>query len=171
MEQSVQQNQMNKLKSKKVISAVAVFAILIILGGGFFFVRHSNAPTTTSPEDQFASENLPTLTPEEIGMVVTVRKDNKALMFNLTKASDIKRVEYTIEYDKEIDGEKVPEGIFGEMNIAEDGRKDTDYREFGTCSSGTCRYDKVISDVTIVLKVTKKDGKDYQVKKVIKLGE
>jgi hypothetical protein len=63
----------------------------------------------------------------------------------------------------------VPEGIFGLMNIAEDGRKDTDFREFGTCSAGKCRYDNVTSDVTLVLKVTKKDGKVYQVKKIVKL--
>jgi hypothetical protein len=159
----------NKFKNKKVIGAVAVFVILVILGGGFIFVSHSNAPTSSSPEDEIASEDLPTLSPEDIGMVVTVRPDNQALMFEIGKPDDIKGIEYTIEYEKEIDGEKVPEGIFGLMNIGEDGITKTDYREFGTCSAGKCRYDDVVSDVTLVLKVTKKDGKVYQVKKVVKL--
>jgi len=90
-------------------------------------------------------------------------------MFELTKADDIKHVSYEIDYTKSLEGEDVPEGILGEMNIAEDGITKTDFREFGTCSSGTCKYDKVVSDITIKLAVTKKDGKQYQVEKVVKL--
>lgn len=167
MEQSTRTTQLNKLKNKKLLSAAAVFLVLGVIGGVFFLNRHQNPPTTE--ENSLIESNLPVLSPEEIGMVVTVRKDKKALMFELTKADDIKKVEYTIEYEKEIDGETVPEGIFGEMNIAEDGITKTDFREFGTCSAGKCRYDNVVSDIKIVLKVTKNDGKDYQVEKLVKL--
>lgn len=160
-------NQLSFLKNRKLIAAVAVFLILIALGGVFFLAKKQTAPV--SPGEVIEESGLPQLLPEDIGMEVTVRADGNALMFKLTKAKDIERVEYTIEYEKEIEGETVPEGIFGEMNIGQDGRTDTDYREFGTCSSGVCRYDKVVSDVTIVLKVTKKDGKDYEVRKVVKL--
>lgn len=157
---------MDALKNKKLLAAVAAFLIVVVLGGVFFLSKHqsSQAPSGISQNSE-----IPKLSPEDIGMVVTVRNDNKALMFELTKIGNIKHVEYTIEYDKEIDGEKVPEGIFGLMNIAEDGITKTDFREFGTCSSGKCRYDKVVSDIKIILKVTKKDGKDYQVEKIVKL--
>lgn len=169
-EQITKPNNSNKLKNKKILGVIAVFVILILVGGGFFLIKSNNSSSdSASPDDQFASEDLPSLSPEDIGMIVTVRKDNKALMFELTKADDIKHVEYTIEYNKDIDGETVPEGIFGVMNISEDGITKTDFREFGTCSAGKCRYDNVNSDVTIVLKVTKKDGRDYQVKKVVKI--
>ena len=159
---------MEQLKNKKVIAAVAVFVVLIIAAGALFLFKNQSSSETSS-DDLIATFDLPELSPEEIGMEVTVRKDQKALMFELTKADDIARVEYTIEYEKELDGETVPEGIFGEMNIGEDGITKTDFREFGTCSAGRCRYDNVISDVTIVLKVTKKDGKEYQVTKIVKL--
>ena len=159
---------MEQLKNKKVIAAVAVFVVLIIAGGALFLFKNQSSSGSTS-DDLIATSDLPELSPEEIGMVVTVRKDKKALMFELTKADDIARVEYTIEYEKDLDGETVPEGIFGEMNIGEDGITKTDFREFGTCSAGRCRYDNVISDITIVLKVTKKDGKEYQVTKIVKL--
>ena len=159
---------MEQLKNKKVIAAIAVFLILIIAGGVLFLLKNQSS-SGSSTDDLIATSDLPELSPEEIGMVVTVRKDKKALMFELTKADDIARVEYTIEYEKELDGETVPEGIFGEMNIGEDGITKTDFREFGTCSAGRCRYDNVISDITIVLKVTKKDGKEYQVTKIVKL--
>ena len=166
MEQQAKPNQLSKLKNRKVLAAAAIFLILAVLGAVFFMNRQGSAPTEESP---FETSNLPSLSPEDIGMVVTVRKDGKALMFELTKADDISKVEYTIEYEKEIDGEEVPEGIFGEMNIGEDGITRTDFREFGTCSAGRCRYDNVVSDIKITLKVTKKDGKEYQVEKVVNL--
>jgi hypothetical protein len=158
---------MEIIRNKKILGIVGVFVVLAILGG-VFLLKSNNAQEAPS-DDILSGSDLPTLSPEDIGMEVTVRQDKKALMFELTKADDIKRVEYTIEYEKEIEGETVPEGIFGEMNIADDGITKTDYREFGTCSAGRCRYDDVVSDIKIVLKVTKKDGKDYQVEKIVQL--
>ncbi len=161
---------MEYLKNKKLLAAVAVFLVLAVLGGVFFISRNKSITSNDIDiEDGIAGSELPTLDPSDIGMVVTIRPDGKALMFEIKKASDIQGIEYTIEYEKEIDGERVPEGIFGLMNIAEDGITKTDYREFGTCSSGRCRYDNVVSDITIILKVTKKDGKEYQVEKIVKL--
>lgn len=159
---------MEYLRNKKFIAAVAVFLILVVLGGAFFLSRNKST-VSNNINNGIAESDLPVLSPEEIGMEVTLRPDGKALMFEITKADDIQSIEYTIEYEKEIDGERVPEGIFGLMNIAEDGITKTDYREFGTCSSGRCRYDNVVSDITIILKVTKKDGKDYQVEKIVQL--
>lgn len=156
-----------QLKNKKIIAAVAVFLILAVAGGVFLWSRQGSSQER--PSDEITESDLPTLTPEDIGMEVTIRPDNKALMFELTKASDIELVEYTIEYEKEVEGETANEGIFGVMEIGKDGRTDTDFREFGTCSAGKCRYDNVTSDITINLKVTKKDGKEYQVQKVVKL--
>lgn len=158
---------MESLKSKKIISLIAALLIIVIVAGGAFMFMKNQKPKAPA-DDMFASSDLPELTPEDVGMVVTMRKDNKAVMFELKKATDIKKVEYTIEYEAEVDGETANQGIFGEMNIAEDGITKTDFREFGTCSAGKCRYDNVTSDITITLKVTKKDGKEYQVKKIVK---
>lgn len=161
-------DQLTYFKNKKLLAVIAVFLVFVVLGGIFLLSR--NQKVSTSSETEVTQDSgLPKLNPEDIGIEVTVRPDSKALMFRLSKASDITHVEYTIEYDKVIDGTKVPEGIFGEMNIAKDGITKTDYREFGTCSSGHCRYDNVVSDITLTLKVTKKDGKDYEVKKIVKL--
>lgn len=157
----------NKLRNKKVYVIVAVFVLLALAGGLFLFIRHQATPL--EDDSMLSTQNLPSLKPEDIGMVVTVRSDKRALMFKLNKADDIEHVSYEIDYDKELDGQRIPEGVLGEMNIAEDGITKTDYRTFGTCSSGTCHYDKVVSDITIKLVVTKKDGKSYQVTKVVKL--
>lgn len=167
MEQKESKMKTSMFKDKKIIGLIIAIVFLLLVVGGFFMLKGNSS--TEVEDDPFASEDLPELSPEDIGMEVTLRDDSRALMFELTKADDIEKVEYTIEYEKEIDGETVPEGIFGLMNIGEDGITKTDFREFGTCSAGKCRYDEVVSDITIVLKVLKADGKEYQVKKVVEL--
>jgi hypothetical protein len=157
---------MNLLKSKRVLGAG--FAVLVLFFGGLFFFlnRQVSQPDT---DYMVAQQNLPTVSPEDIGMVVTVRSDKRAVMFELTKAENIKHVDYEIRYTHDVDGERVTEGLLGEMNIAEDGITKTDFRPFGTCSASVCRYDKDISDVLIVLKLDMKDGKSYQVQKNVDL--
>ena len=163
---------MEKLKDKKILGIIIVLVIAVLVAGGFFFMKSQSSSNSDDASDELMdSSNLPELSPEEIGMIVTLRKDNKALMFELTKADKIERVEYTIEYEAQTEEGTANQGIFGEMNIGEDGITKTDFREFGTCSAGKCRYDDVTSDITINLKVTMKDGKEYQVKKVVKLSE
>jgi hypothetical protein len=164
---------MESLKNKKILSGIAVIAVvLLIVGGGLFFFKNQSSDRADESENEMIdSSDLPELTPEEVGMIVTIRKDKKALMFELTKASKIEKVEYTIEYEASTEEGSANQGIFGEMNIGADGITKTDFREFGTCSAGKCRYDNVTSDITINLKITMKDGKEYQVKKVVKLSE
>jgi len=158
---------MDYLRDKRILALIAAFLILVIGGGVFAFMRGNSTP---NPADQFVEENLPTLSAEDIGLEVTLRGDKRAIMFEVTKYDDIERIEYEITYEKEIDGESVPEGLYGEMNIALDGITKTDYREFGTCSSGVCRYDEVVSDIKITMKVTKKDGKVYSVEETVSLN-
>ncbi len=156
---------MNKLLQNKVLLAVVAGAVILIVGGFLIFSRKSASNTVdTSPQAQVL-----TLSTKDFGMVTTLRDDKKAVMFEITKPTGIVHVEYQITYTKDVNGEQVPEGIYGEMNIAKDGITKTDFREFGTCSSGKCRYDKVISDVKIILKIQKDDGKTYSAEETVKL--
>lgn len=169
MEQAAKPVKTNKLKDKKIIGAIiAAVVILLLVVVGALAIKGNSSNTEDDSMD--IGSDLPELSPEDIGMKVTVRDDGRALMFELTKADDIKKVEYTIEYEAETDEGTANQGIFGEMNIGEDGITKTDFREFGTCSAGKCRYDKVVSDITINLKVTMNDGKQYQVQKVVKIS-
>lgn len=157
---------MEKLEDKKIQVAATVVVIVLLLVGVFLFLHKSPSKEKVIIPNQFSTEELPKITPEDIGMVVTIRSDKKAVMFELKKAADIKHVDYEIRYNHIVDGEQVQEGILGIMNIAEDGITKTDFRTFGTCSA-TCRYDVGVSDVSIILKVTKNDGKQYQVEKSV----
>lgn len=157
---------MNIFKNKKVLGAVLLVLVLFVGGLLIFLNRQSSQPAT---DYMVAEESLPTLDPEEIGMVVTVRSDKRAVMFELTKADNIKHVDYEIRYSHDVDGERVQEGLLGEMRIGIDGITKTDFRPFGTCSASVCRYDKGVSDVLIVLKLDMEDGKSYQVQKPVEL--
>src|SRR6185312_15649445 len=104
-----------------------------------------------------------TLSPDAIGLQIAFRSDNKALKFSINKTQGITDVEYTISYTADQKGQQVQQGLIGQ--ITPDSTQSvwtTNYREFGTCSSGVCRYDSVVSPITLTLKITKTDGKVYQ---------
>lgn len=159
----------NKLKDKKIIAIVAAVVVILLVAVVGFLLMSQNKSSSNNANDEIVGSDLPELSPEDIGMEVTLRDDNRAVMFELTNADDIESVEYVIEYEAETEEGRANQGIFGVMNIGEDGITKTDFREFGTCSAGRCRYDNVVSDVTITLKVTKKDGKTYQVIETVEL--
>lgn len=154
------------MKEKKVIAAVLI-VIVVVVAGVFLFSNRSK------PQEEKTAENkeetvIPTINPDELGLTVTLRNDKKAIKFEITNTSDIESVEYQISYDKEADGEQISEALIGEAK-KESGKVSITYREFGTCSSGVCRYDTVISPVTVILKITKTDGKIYQAEKTVEL--
>ena len=80
-------------------------------------------------------------------------------------------------YEKDVVAEdEAPEGvqgIIGEIDTGDlkGGVMETEYREFGTCSSGKCRYDTVVSPIKVALKITKADGKVYQSEKSFELPQ
>lgn len=148
---------------KFLIGAVAVIALLLV-GALLIFRGNGAGPIVNTANEQ----KVLSLSPEDVGMEVTVREDKRAVMFELTKADDIVHVDYEIHYTHEVEGQRVQEGLLGEMNIAEDGITKTDFRPFGTCSA-TCRYDEGVDDVVIILKVEKEDGKIYEVEQPVEL--
>lgn len=161
------------MKNKNVIIG-AVAALVIILGIiGYFMMNGSSSskPASETASDDLSIEEamvIPTINPSDLGLTFTLRSDKKAAKFEITNASDIENVEYQLSYTKEVNGEEVPEGLIGEAK-PKAGVIAIAYREFGTCSSGTCRYDKVVSSVKLTLKITKTDGKVYQAEKIVDL--
>lgn len=156
------------MQQKNVLIGAIIVLILLILGGGYYFFF---AKATKPQEEQppaVVDETIPTIKPEELGLEFTLRSDKKAAKFVINNAEGIESVEYQISYLKEVGGEEVPEGLIGEAS-PENGKVSISYREFGTCSSGVCRYDKVVSPVKLTVKITKTDGKVYSTEQTLTL--
>jgi hypothetical protein len=161
------------LKDKKVIIAIALVLLVLLGGGGYYFLgMKTQKPVETVPTED-DSMNVQSLDPKEIGLDFQYRKDGKAGKIVIGNAKGIKTIEYQISYQKNQEGEDVPEGLIGDIDMtkASGGKVETDFREFGTCSSGTCRYDNVTSPIKITLKITKDDGKVYQSEKSFDLPQ
>ncbi|HEX7042262.1 MAG TPA: hypothetical protein VF189_03340 [Patescibacteria group bacterium] len=152
----------------KLYLIVAALIILLLVGGGIFFVMSSKKQA--APVGQDINAQILTLSPKDVGLDVAFRDDNKALKFTLNNASDITAAEYQLSYTKTVDGENVSEGLIGEVDITPGAKTaGIGYREFGTCSSGVCRYDTVTSAIDLTIKITKTDGKIYQVEQKVDL--
>ncbi|RJQ37948.1 hypothetical protein C4559_02615 [Candidatus Microgenomates bacterium] len=154
------------MKNKNTIIIVIVF-VLIVAGGGYFVLSQNTAKKPIASQAQ-EEEVVPTILPDDIGLKTTLRDDKKAIKFEIN-AKDIESIEYQISYTKEVNGEQVSEGLIGEAKSSGEDKIEIKYREFGTCSSGKCRYDKVVSSVKILLKIIKKDGKVFQSEKTVEL--
>lgn len=156
---------------KNTTVLVIVGLVLIgLIGGGYYFIfgnKTAKQPVKVAP--QIEEEAIP-ISADDIGLKFTLRDDSKAAKFSISNPKGIKAIEYQISYTKNVDGEEVPEGLIGEVEVnPNDEIIETNYREFGTCSSGKCRYDNVISPVTLTLKITKEDGKVYQTEKTLEI--
>lgn len=146
-----------------MLSIVGV-VILIVLLGGFLILR---GRTTTQPVDEETSQNqsIPKLSKEELGLTMELSPDVHTVKFSIAKASDLKHIDYEITYDAdstEDESVRVPKGITGEEDVNGATYK-TDNLTLGTCSKNVCKYDTGIQKVDLLAKVTKKDGKIYQV--------
>ena len=158
------------LKDKKVIIGIVIAVVVAALGLKTFLGGSSESLPT--PEQVI--EEIPAIDPEELGLGITVKPDNKYVKFLISNIKDVKHIEWEFSYDADIplsdreDGadpnQKVTQQFGGEAEIdSSDSSYESVYRELGTCSTGgKCRFDTGIEKVDLVIKITKSDGKIFQ---------
>lgn len=160
------------MKNKKLVLVLGAAALIVVLFGiGYYFLSsQKTAQNSSATPPEILEQVIPTILPSDLGLKLILRSDKKALKFEITNIDGIESLDYQISYLKEINGEEVPEGLIGEVKVKPSDKKIAiDYREFGTCSSGVCRYDKVVSPVKVTLKIVKTDGKVLQAEDSIEL--
>lgn len=157
------------MKDKKVLIGV-VAAVIILLGAGSVMMFAGKSKTATTTEDTDSQEEqVQTLKPEEIGLTLTPRSDNKAVKFTISKASDIKTIEFDAVYQHR---DNPGESIYDQIELdAKKASYDSKYYELGTCSSGVCRYHVGVKSVKFIFKITKEDNKVYQVEDTIAINQ
>lgn len=149
---------MNQKKLLIVLSAVLV--LLVIIVGAFLFLKNqgNNASQPVAQENQV----VPTLKPEDIGLTLSLvtsgKFANNGVDMKITKVMDIASVDYEMAY---LSKGEISRGAIGHVDV-QNGNPIDQQLPFGTCSD-VCHYDTDIHDVKFTLKVTKTDGKAYQV--------
>lgn len=167
------------LKNKNTLIIIAVIVVLIAIAGGyFFFVRQ---PSSKKPIDQNQSQvdNGPeNLSPDEIGLTLSASSNKKQIKFSIDKLSGIKAVAYQLTYEadstkQEIsDGAepKVQRGIIGDAKLKSgESSYESPWIDLGSASKNVVRYDTGVESVNLILKITKDNGKVYQVEKDLAL--
>lgn len=161
------------MKNKQIIIAIAVVVVLLLAGGIFLMLKKSPAANSTAEQMTSLDEDVIKLSPSDLGLKINTFSNNHQIKFTLSKAEGITHIEYELSYEADSaggsseDGDgsgRITRGVAGEDTIDSDQSSYTSKAlDLGSCSSGTCRYDKGVTSVHLLLKVTKTDDKVYQV--------
>jgi hypothetical protein len=167
---------MKKNKNLYIIIAAAVVVLLVV--GGYLLFGNKAAKTTDQTDvSDMSLDDAIRLSPSDVGLELTATASKKQVKFVLSNASGINRIEYELSYEADSAGGKddesggrITRGVAGEDVIDSDqAMYESKLLDLGSCSSGTCRYDKGVTSVHLLLKLTKSDGKIYQVEQDLDL--
>lgn len=153
------------MKDKKIVLAVII--LLVFVGGGYFVLsskKTSNvtSQSTTQSQGQMQQDVIPTISEEDIGLSLSSTFNNRKVIIQITKTSDLSSVDYELSYTSK---GNVPRGIIGQLQI-KPGKPVSQEIVLGTCSD-VCHYDEDVLSVKLTLKVTKQDGNTYQLEKIL----
>lgn len=143
-------------KSNLILIGGAVLILVGLFGGLFFLLGGGTEEKTTAPT-QTKKMTAKEVTPEEIGLTLTPVSNNQKIRIEIANIEGIKGFEYELSYDAIENGETVPRGAIGELEVVP-GKKVSHDVDLGTCSSGTCKYDKGVTEVSVVIRVNYVNG-------------
>ncbi|MCL5432823.1 MAG: hypothetical protein M1524_01780 [Patescibacteria group bacterium] len=148
--------------NKKIIVILIVVIILVIGGGYYYFIGSKSKPNTSENSTALTTEMVvPTIDPSELGLSLTLSPDETVVYMKLTKLEGISTIDYELTYFAMVKGEKVSRGAIGHVEVTPSDSVINKEIKLGTCSD-VCHYDQGVTDIKILLKITKADGNIYQ---------
>jgi len=151
------------VKNKKVIIALIVFVLIVLLGVGFFLLSSNKDSSKQVAEEQGleVEEKVNVILAEDIGLVLTKNINNAKVIMEIGKTDDILSLDYELSYIAKGD---IPRGVIGRIENKSSGKPIKQEIVLGTCSD-VCHYDEDVTNITLLLKVVKKDNAVYSVEK------
>lgn len=149
------------MKNQKVIIGIGI--VLLVLVGGYFLFFSNKAKETAVTQPEVPEETILTLSPEEIGLTLTAIENNRKVLMKIANTSGVVSLEYELSYTSKGD---IPRGILGTIDIKSKNKPIEHTIVLGTCSD-VCHYDEDVSNIKVILKVTKSDNKVYQSEKTL----
>lgn len=164
------------MKDKRILGGIIGGVVLIVLVVAMLLMRGGTpgAPTLSSQDE---TTPVAKLSPEDIGLQMVLAPDKKHIKFTANKLDNVKKLEWEFSYDSDVpksadfpdsEGQKITQSFSGQADITSETYEST-FRELGTCSKNICRFDTGVSSVNLLVKVTKSDGKLYQVNDTLSL--
>lgn len=143
------------LKDKRVLIVGVVVLLLVVVGA--FFVLNRNAVTPDQNTSVLPTQiPIPSISAESIGLSLEAGAGGRTVIATVENTQGIAAIEYELSYLSKGD---IPRGALGTFDLTrKPARKEI---TLGTCSD-TCHYDTEVSDLKLLLKITKDDGKVYQ---------
>jgi hypothetical protein len=155
-----------KIKKNKWIVAAVVAVIIIVAGAILVTVNNAKKTPVTQETNE---DSIVNMKPEDIGLTLTPSSDNKELELHIGDVSKFSEYDYTVSYDAVEDGQTVEKGVIGSGKINSGDTSVDKSITLGTCSSGTCRYDKGIKKIEFDIKLQLKNGKTGAVETTVDL--
>lgn len=155
----------NILKNRNAVIGLVVAIVLLVLVGGFVLLSGKSSNQAQNTQTALPTQvPIPTLSPDSIGLSLTESADMHKATMIITNTTDITSVDYQLSYNAQVSGQDVPRGTIGHVDVKTPGQTISQDMVLGTCSD-VCHYDTGITGLKIIVKVTKSDGKVYQVEK------
>lgn len=151
------------MKKKKLITFLIIG--LVVLVGGIFLVLSGNKKAEPVVEQAPVEEQISTIRPEDIGLVLTASSDSGKVIMEVRNTEGLTGLDYELSYTSKGD---IPRGVIGHIDVKQPGKKVVQEITLGTCSD-VCHYDEEVSDIKLILKVAKTDGRISQVEKSLEL--
>ena len=169
------------MKNKKIVGGAVAFIVVFLILVGLVFMKINN-PTPEGPTlTQDEMTPVEKMSPEDIGLTLDVPQ-GKYFQLTVSKLDGIEKLDWEFSYDADVakdpdfpnadtEGQKIGQSAEGHATKA-DFTSDTYTslkRELGSCSKNICRFDTGVEKIDLVMKVTKSDGKVYQINDSISL--
>lgn len=151
------------MNNKKLIIFLVVG--LIVLVAGFFVLSSKNEAPEQVVEQVPAEEQVSTMKPEDIGLSLTATADNRKVILEVKNTQGLSGLDYELSYTSKGD---IPRGVIGHIDIKVAGKPVIQEITLGTCSD-VCHYDEDVSNVNLILKVSKTDNTTSQVEKSLEI--
>jgi hypothetical protein len=161
---------MNWLKKRNNQIIAGVVVLLILVSGYLVFGGKPKQQSQDTTQDQ----TIQTISPEKLGLTITVSPDKKKVKFGIAHPDGIKSLEYSLTYEADSTAQEISEGgeprvqrgITGDAKIDSDTKPyESEFLDLGSCSKNVCRYDTGVKSIDLTLKIVKSDGKTYQSEK------
>lgn len=140
------------VKNNKSLLIGGGILIVLLIGGLVLFTNKSTPATTSTIQEQ----SVPEISADEIGLTLKPGSDKQRVVMSVSKTSDISSLDYELSYTAKGD---LPRGAIGQLDV-KSGKKTAEIY-LGTCSD-VCHPDLDVTNIKLIVKVTKTDGKVYQ---------